>query len=364
MPLGALVEHWVRPEIRAIGAYQVAEAQGLIKLDAMENPYVWPEEMRREWADLLARSDVNRYPDPRAQALREPLRQAMGIADGMAMLLGNGSDEIIQMIVMALAAPGRVLLSVEPGFVMYRMIAAFCGMGYQGVPLQTADFSLDMPAMREAIDRHRPAVIFLAYPNNPSGNLFVESDVLEIISLAPGLVVIDEAYAPFTDASFIDRLGQFDNLLVMRTLSKMGLAGLRLGLLAGPSAWLSEFDKVRLPYNINCLTQVSTLFALRHAQVFDRQTRMIRDDRQDLLHKLTGLAGVTAYASEANFITIRLPQGRARPVFAAMKQAGVLVKCLDGAHPLLSDCLRLTIGTAAENAACLHALSVQLQASG
>ncbi|HHI77099.1 MAG TPA: aminotransferase class I/II-fold pyridoxal phosphate-dependent enzyme, partial [Gammaproteobacteria bacterium] len=182
-----LVNHWVRPEIRALSAYRVQDASGLVKLDAMENPYTWPDALRAEWAELLRHTDVNRYPDPAARALAARLAESMGVPEGMQVLLGNGSDELIQMICMALAAPGRCVLSVDPGFVMYRMIATFCGMPYVGVPLRAHDFSLDLPALRQAMDEHQPAVVFLAYPNNPTGNLYAESDILEVIEAAPGL---------------------------------------------------------------------------------------------------------------------------------------------------------------------------------
>ena len=248
------VADWIRPEIRALSAYHVQDASGLVKLDAMENPYTWPEYLRREWLERLRSVDVNRYPDPQARELARELRSAMQVPLDMALLLGNGSDEIIQMLPLAVSAPGRSILSVEPGFVMYRMIATWCGMDYVGVPLREDDFSLDMPALLQAIREQQPVLVFLAFPNNPTGNLFAEADMLALLEAAPGLVVVDEAYAPFADSSFMSRLGQHDNLLVMRTVSKLGLAGLRLGLLAGPSAWLEEIDKLRMPYNINVLT--------------------------------------------------------------------------------------------------------------
>ena len=356
----SLVEHWINPEIRAISAYHVANATGLVKLDAMENPYVWPKALQNEWASLLSSVDINRYPDPHAAGLKQRLRNSMGIPEEMSLLLGNGSDEIIQMIIMALAGPGRTVLSVDPGFVMYRMISTFCGMKYYGVPLKADDFSLDTQALLEAMEQHNPAVVFLAYPNNPTGNLFAEADLIKIIEAAPGLVVIDEAYAPFTDATFMGHLGNYDNLVVMRTLSKMGLAGLRLGYLVGSSVWLDEFDKVRMPYNINVLTQVSADFALKHLDVLDQQTETIRSDRQALFDELSALEGVTPYSSEANFILVKTPQGRAAEIFEGMKQLGVLIKKLDGAHPLLADSLRLTIGTSEENGACIEALAKQL----
>lgn len=351
------VAHWVRPEIKALRAYPVQSAAGLIKLDAMENPYTWPDELRDEWTALLHDTDVNRYPDPTAQALARSLRPAMDVPDEMAVLLGNGSDELIQMIAMALAGPSRVVLSVEPSFVMYRMIAVYCGMRYVGVPLDPVDFSIDRSAVLQAIEEHQPAVIFLAYPNNPTANLFDADAIVELIEAAPGLVVVDEAYAPFTDATFMARLGEFDNLVVMRTVSKMGLAGLRLGLLAGPAAWLNEFDKVRLPYNINVLTQASAAFALRHREVFDRQTQAIRDERGKVAEALARFDGVTVFPSEANFLLVRTPPGRASRWFDGLRDQGVLIKKLDGAHPALVDCLRPTIGTPAENAALIAAFA-------
>jgi histidinol-phosphate aminotransferase len=355
--LNKLVQHWVRPEIRELSAYHVQNPAGLVKLDAMENPYTWPDELRDEWAQLIRDTDVNRYPDPAATELTARLAETMGVPEGMRLILGNGSDEIIQMIAMSLSGPGRCVMSVDPGFVMYRMIATFCGMPYVGVPLKADDFSLDVPALRQAMDQHQPAVVFLAYPNNPTGNLYAEQDIVEIIEAAPGLVVVDEAYAPFTDESFMSKLGEYDNLVVMRTVSKMGLAGLRLGLLAGPAQWLDEFDKVRLPYNINVLTQVSAEFALRHKAVFDEQTAQIRAEREHLLGEFAKLPGATVFPSAANFILLRTPKGQADAWFAGLKERGVLIKNLNGAHPMLADCLRPTVGTPEENLRMLAAFA-------
>ena len=355
--MNGLIERWVRPEIRALAAYHVQEASGLIKLDAMENPYGWPEALKTAWLKRLRQVEVNRYPDPEGRELTAVLRRVMDIPQGMALLLGNGSDEIIQIIALSLARPGRTVLSVEPGFVMYRMIATFCGMDYVGVPLR-ADFSLDLPALLEAIERHQPAVIFLAYPNNPTGNLFDEDELVQVIQAAPGLVVIDEAYSPFTDHSFMGRLGAFPNLVVMRTLSKLGLAGLRLGYLAGPEAWLAQFHKVRLPYNINVLTQVTAAFALTEGwPVLQEQTAAIRAERARLFQTLQALPGLSPFPSQANFILVRTEPGEAEAIFERLKAAGVLVKKLHGGHPLLEDCLRFTVGTPEENERLLKELA-------
>jgi histidinol-phosphate aminotransferase len=355
-----LIETLIRPEIRALRAYHVPGSAGLIKLDAMENPYRWPDRLCDEWLAALRAAELNRYPDPHGRDLQLALRDAMGIPPDMSLLLGNGSDELIQMLALAVAAPrpdeSPKVLTLEPGFVMYRMIALFARIDYAGVALRADDFSLDLDSMLAAIAHERPALVYIAYPNNPTGNLFDPAAIERIIEASPGLVVIDEAYAPFTDHSFLPRLGDWPNLLVMRTVSKMGLAGLRLGYLAGPPDWLQELDKVRLPYNINVLTQVSAAFALRHRAILDEQTERIRADRAALFNALAAMPGITPYPSEANFILLRTARGRASAVFDGLLQQGVLIKNLDGAHPLLADCLRVTVGTSAENVAFLDAL--------
>jgi len=354
--LDAKVTQWIRPDIQALSAYNVADANNLIKLDAMENPYSWPQELQDEWLSLLKTVSVNRYPDPNANELKSTLRTRMNVPVGMELILGNGSDELIQIILMAIAQPGRVVLSPQPSFVMYKMIATFTDLQYVGVPLNN-NFDLDMVAMKKSILQHKPAVIFLAYPNNPTGNLFNREDIVEILEISDGLVVLDEAYHAFANCSFIKDLNQHNNLLVMRTVSKMGLAGLRLGLLAGHKKWISEFDKIRLPYNINSLTQKSVAFALNHSNVFNQQTQQICVDRDDMLSKLNKIEGIVAYPSSANFILFRTPDSKASQIFDALKSAGILIKYPGSTDHLLRDCLRVTIGTPDENMRFLHALS-------
>jgi histidinol-phosphate aminotransferase len=351
----------LRPEIRALSAYAVPETGDVLKLDAMENPYPWPEpDLRAAWLETLAGVSANRYPDPRARGVAERLRAHLGLDGGQRLLLGNGSDELIQLVTLALARPGAKVLAPEPTFVMYRMIAAFCGLEFVGVDLGE-DFELDAEAMEAAIDAHDPAVVWLAWPNNPTGNLWSREAIHRVLRRARGLVVVDEAYQPFAGDSFIDELGCWDNLLVLRTLSKLGLAGLRLGALAGPAAWLDEIDKLRLPYNVNVLTQASAAFALDHFDRLEAQAAVIRSERERLAHELGRLEGVHVFPSAANFLLVRVPPGRARPMFDGLLSSGVLVKCLDGSHPRLADCLRLTVGTAEENTQLLDAFARQLR---
>jgi histidinol-phosphate aminotransferase len=356
----SLIERWVRPGIRALKPYHVPDANDLIKLDAMENPYTWPESLVDEWLEILRNVSFNRYPDPGALKLKQRLSRSFAIPDTVEVLLGNGSDELIQMIMLLVAAPERVVLAPEPTFSMYRMIAIATGLNFVGVPLRE-NFTLDADAMLEAITVNQPALVFLSYPNNPSGNLFDENTMCDLIEAAPGLVVVDEAYHPYANATFVNRLGDYQNLLVLRTLSKMGLAGLRLGLLAGNPQWLGEVNKIRLPYNINVLVQVSAEFALGHQKIFDAQTRQICRDRDALQAELAGLEGITVYPSQANFILFRVPSGRASEIFEDLKTHNVLIKNLHGSGAMLSDCLRVTIGKSDENRAFIRALKAAMR---
>lgn len=347
----------IRDEIRALAAYHVPDASGYVKLDAMENPYRLPDDLRAALGQLARDAAINRYPDAAASKLKARLRESMQIPEGMEILLGNGSDEIIQILAMAIAKPGAVILGLEPSFVMYRMIAAYVGARYVGVPLK-ADFTLDIEATLAAIVEHQPALVFIAYPNNPTGNLFDAAQLARILDAAQGLVVMDEAYHVFAQTSFMPQLGQYPNLLVMRTLSKLGLAGLRLGFLVGAPAWLNELDKLRLPYNVNVLTQQVAECVLARPDVLEQQAAAIRAERTQLMQALARMPGVTAYPTAANFILFRVAQADA--VFDKLKGKGILIKNLSRAHPQLANCLRVTVGTPDENRQFLTALGASL----
>lgn len=346
---------WIRPEIRALSAYHVADASGLLKLDAMENPYALPDAVRQAWLEAASAAEINRYPDPAAMALKDTLQQLMRPPVDTAMILGNGSDELIQMLAMVVAEQGRCIMSFEPGFVMYRMIAEFVGMEYVGMPLDDG-FDIDLDATLSAIETSQPAIIFIAYPNNPSANCFNESAIDMIIEAAPGLVVIDEAYHPFAQKSYMDKLQQYDQMLVMRTVSKMGLAGLRLGVLCGKPELIDEIDKVRLPYNINVLTQSVSNSVLQNTDALDEQAAKIREQRETMFEQLDSLAGIKPYPSDANFFLFRVEQKDAAKVFESIKQQGVLIKNMNASEGALKNCLRVTVGTAEENQAFLTAL--------
>ena len=348
-----------RQEVMALSAYQVPDATGMIKLDAMENPYSWPEEIKIKWLTRLKDCPLNRYPDPEARLLAATLRQLYKIPDRFEILLGNGSDEIILLLLMALPA-GATVLSPEPGFVMYKQLSQTLGLNYQSIPLLKESFALDLSGMLAAIEQQQPSIIFIAYPNNPTGNLFDEQAIHQIIAAATGLVVIDEAYEPFAGASFLDSLEQYDHLLVMRTVSKLGLAGLRLGYICGDPAIIGELNKIRLPYNVNSLTQISAEFALSNKALFDQQTEQIRSERTRVFAQLERLNGIAAFPSAANFILFKTPENQATRIFDSLKQQGILIKNLSHQGGLLSDCLRVTIGKPEENEAFFSALKNSL----
>ncbi len=353
--LQQLIAKLVRPEIQAMSAYHVPDASGMLKLDAMESPFSWPGELMAEWQQKLREADVNRYPDPQATKLKRKIRQVMGVDPAYEILLGNGSDEIIQLIIQALACDGAIVMSPAPSFVMFKVIAEINRVAYVGVDLGE-NFQLDESAMIAAIATYRPAVIFLAQPNNPTGNIYDLQSVKRIIEATPGLVVIDEAYTAFTDSDHLSLLDNHENVVIMRTASKVGLAGLRLGMLFGRPEWLSEFDKVRLPYNINILTQLSGEFAFEHYEQLAQLAEQIKQQRDWLIGELAKFSTLRVWPSQANFIVVKSLTRDAKKLHESLKENGVLVKCLAGGHPLLENCLRITVSHSQENQQFLQVL--------
>ena len=351
------LQHLIRRDVQGLHAYAIQPSAGMIKLDAMENPYRLPAELRARLGERLAELALNRYPGERIDELRAALAVHAGMPEGFELMLGNGSDELISMIAMACDVPGAGILAPVPGFVMYAMSAQLQGLKFTGVPL-TADFELDERAMLEAMARDRPSVIYLAYPNNPTANLWDDAVIERIVEAAPGLVVIDEAYQPFASRSYRDRLTAHQHVLLMRTMSKFGLAGVRIGYLIGREALVAELEKVRPPYNVSVLNAEAALFALEHADVFAAQAAQIRNQRGALLEELARLPGVKPWPSDANMILVRVPD--AARAFAGLKERRVLVKNVSTMHPLLANCLRLTVGIPDENAQLLAALQACL----
>lgn len=359
----SLIENIIRPDVRALSAYHVPDSSGFVKLDAMENPYALPHALREELGRRLAEVALNRYPVPSYTALKAEICARLGVPAGFDVVLGNGSDELISIISIACARPGAKVLAPVPGFVMYAMSAQFAGLEFVGVPLHP-DFTLDTAAMLRAIAAHQPAIVYLAYPNNPTGTLYDAGDMEQIIRAVgdTGIVVSDEAYQPFAPSSWMPRLAEFENLVVMRTVSKLGLAGIRLGYMAASQALLHEFDKVRPPYNVNVLTEAAAQFVLQHADVLAAQAQALRDERSRLAEALAALPEIAVFPSAANFLLIRVQSARidAQNVFAKLLERKVLIKNVGKMHPLLNNCLRVTVGTPQENRQFLDALKAAL----
>jgi histidinol-phosphate aminotransferase len=351
----------IRQDVKSMHAYAIQPSAGLVKLDAMENPFRLPKPLQRELGARLGRVAINRYPTTCVGDVIAALSKYVELPPGCKLMLGNGSDELISLLALACDIPGATIVAPVPGFVMYEMSARLQGLKFVGVPL-TPSFELDEAALLAAIETQRPALTYLAYPNNPTANLFDEAKVERIVAAVgaqSGLVVFDEAYQPFAARTWMPRVGSLPHVLVLRTLSKFGLAGVRLGYLAGPAALIDEVDKVRPPYNIGALNAEATLFALDHADEFARQAGVLRAERARLQRELAATPGVTAFPSEANMILVRVANAAA--AFQGMKTRGVLVKNVSAMHPLLAGCLRLTVGTPEENTLMIDALRASLR---
>jgi histidinol-phosphate aminotransferase len=359
-PLADRIRRTVRQDVRSMHAYAIQPSAGLLKLDAMENPFALPPELQRELGARLGTAAINRYPGPLVAPLTQALAAHAGLPAGCSLMLGNGSDELISLLAMACDLPGASILAPLPGFVMYEMSARLQGLRFVGVPLTPA-FELDEAAMLAAIEQHRPAVTYIAYPNNPTANLWDDAVIDRIVAAVgaqDGLVVFDEAYQPFASRTWMQRMAAHDHVLVMRTLSKFGLAGVRIGYLCGAAPLIAEIDKVRPPYNVSVLNATAALFALEHADEYARQAALLRAERERLQGLLRAIPDVQPFPSQANMILVRLPD--AARTFDAMKAQGVLVKHVAALHPLLANCLRLTVGAPDENDRMIGALKASL----
>lgn len=347
----------IRRDVQGMHGYAVQPSAGLVKLDTMENPHRLPPALRQALGERLGQVALNRYPAERGLDLCAALAAHADMPADCQIMLGNGSDEIITLLTQAAMTPGACVLAPVPGFVMYEMTAKLLGLRFVGVPL-TPTFELDDAAMLAAIHAHQPALVYLAMPNNPTANLWDEAVVERVVLASPGLVVIDEAYQPFAERDALPLLRRYEHVLIMRTMSKFGLAGVRIGYLMARKPLIQEIDKLRPPFNVSVLNAEAALFALEHAQTYADQAEQIRSERERLLQQLPQLPGVQPFPSQANMILARVPN--AKRAFAGLRERGVLVKNVEGLHPLLENCLRLTVGTPDENSKLLAALAPSL----
>jgi len=342
----------IKEEVLSQRAYPVEVTPCRVKLDANENPLAIPPQLREGFSRALAAIDLNRYPEAGSVALTSRFATALGVKADQVMI-GNGSDELIQILCTALARPGAEVLIPHPTFAMYRISALNCGLGVATVPLDQG-FDLDLPAIEKRMAAHPPALTFLAWPNNPTGNCFSRERIEAILKVSSGIVVVDEAYFHFSEKTFLNDFGRYENLVILRTLSKVGLAAMRIGLLIGPSGLVHELHKVRLPYNLNALSQAAAGFYLDHEEAFLEQAARIRLWRKGLFSALEALPGIRPRPTDANFIFFSCDFDTDR-VYRHLMQRGILIKNFNGPGAL-QGCMRVTVGTPEENREFLEVL--------
>lgn len=352
------IQKLVKPNIRSLRAYHAEEIPCKVKLDANESPYSAFSEQGTRGKEQKVYKTLNRYPDPEAKTLRKLIAGEYRIKSEN-ILHGNGSDELIYYLITTFGGP---VLYPTPTFSMYGIITQALDEKKIEIPLDNK-FDLDIEKILAAIKRHKPKLIFLSSPNNPTGNCFSSDRILKIIhltlSLTPcplSLVVVDEAYQPFSSqASFVPLFNKYKNLVIMRTLSKVGLAGLRLGFLIGNKEIINEANKVRLPFNVNALSQAIATEALKNKKQMRSNIASIISERETLFHTMKTIDGITPYPSDANFILFKVPQ--ADRIYSSLLKKRVLVRNLSG---VIADCLRVTVGTPGENKVFLNNLKQTL----
>jgi histidinol-phosphate aminotransferase len=342
----------IKEEVLAQRAYGVEHAACPVKLDANENPLAIPEPLREQFAARLASVSLNRYPEAGSPALVARFAEVFGVGADQ-VVLGNGSDELIQILCTTVARPGAEVMIPIPTFAMYRIAARNAGCRVAEVPLD-GKFDLDLAAMRGRITAHSPALIFLAWPNNPTGNCFRRDRIEAILQESPGIVVVDEAYFHFSRRTFLPLLGRHENLVVLRTLSKVGFAAMRIGLLIGSPALVCELDKVRTPYNLNAMSQAAAAFYLDHEETFLKQAEEIRRWRGELFAAMKTIPGIRPRPTDANFIFFDCDFD-ADQVYIKLMERGILIKNFN-APGTVRNFMRVTVGTREENSRFIEVL--------
>ena len=345
------IEQWLRSDIKNIDAYHVPASKDMIKLDAMESPFGVPEDLKVEFLKCIEQSEVNRYPEADPSPLKDTLRSLMDIPDEFGILLGNGSDELIQLLALA-CSNDDLIMSFEPSFVMYELVSKYVNLEYFGVQLDS-NFDINLSDALLIIEREKPKIIFIAYPNNPTGNCFDYDAIIEIIKSTNSMVILDEAYYAYSDKSFLSEISNFPNLLVLRTISKIGFAGLRLGLLIGDQETIAQLNKLRLPYNINALTQTSANFLLQDKQRIINNAQIIIEERRRLAHELSLFSKFKVYPSQTNFILVHSED--AHSLHTALKENGILIKGFPKGSKL-SDFIRISVSEPVENNILIDAI--------
>ena len=336
------IKKLVKKDVSILSAYNAKEIPCRIKLDANESPYGFSSALKAAGA-----INTNRYPDPEAKALKGLIAKGLGIKKD-SILQGNGSDELIYYLVATFGGP---VLYPVPTFSMYGIISQALGEKRIAIPLDK-EFDLDIDKILSAIKKERPKLIFLSSPNNPTGNCFSSDRILKIIEASKGIVIVDEAYQPFSsEKGFLPLMNDYKNLVIMRTLSKIGLAALRLGFLIADTEITEEVNKVRLPFNVNSLSQAVALEALQNRKQLNSCIKAIVSERERLFNEMEKINGVKPFPSEANFILFKVKDPD--KVYNSLLKKGILVRNI---KDVVKGCLRVTVGTPEENTAFLKAL--------
>ena len=336
------IRRLVKKEVASLRAYQAKEISCRVKLDANESPYGFTEALK-----AVAKILTNRYPDPEAKTLKTVLAKNLGVKP-QNLLQGNGSDELIYYLIATFGGP---VLYPVPTFSMYGIISQVLGEKKKEVPLDQ-NFDIDLDRMMAALRKEKPKIVFLSSPNNPTGNCFSSEKILKIVGESKGIVVVDEAYQPFSsEKGFVPLLRDYKNLVIMRTLSKIGLAALRFGFLIADEEIIDEANKVRLPFNVNALSQAVAVEALKKKKALKAAIQTIADERDRMISAMENIKGVTPFPSEANFILFRVKDPCR--VYGRLLEKGILVRNISDA---VTGCLRVTVGTPKENGLFLRAL--------
>ncbi|MEE8328535.1 MAG: histidinol-phosphate transaminase [Thermodesulfovibrionia bacterium] len=341
------IKKLVKPNIRSLLAYEAEEIPCRIKLDANESPY---SGFRIQGSGVSSKKNfknLNRYPDPEAKSLKKLLAKEFRVKPEN-ILHGNGSDELIYYLITTLGGP---VLYPVPTFSMYGIISQALGEKKIEIPLDET-FDINTDEFYKTIKKAKPKLIFLSSPNNPTGNSFSSDRILKIIKFSSSLVVIDEAYQPFSNKkSFVPLLKKYENLIILRTLSKIGLAGLRVGFMIADSEIIKEVNKVRLPFNLNSVSQAIAVEALKKRKLLRRYIASIIIERERLFNKMNKMKSIKLYQSDANFILFKLKNSD--KIYKTLLKRGVLVRNM---KRIVNSCLRVTVGTPEENRIFLKTL--------
>ncbi len=336
----------VRDDLRALEGYHSAQVQVDVRLNTNESPYPPPDGWLADVGAALATIDWRRYPDRGATALRAAIARWHHVRPEQ-VFAANGSNEVLETLLLTYGGTGRTVVTFEPTYMLHGHIARLSGATVVEGERQ-ADFSLDPAHAVDLVERIQPVVTFLCSPNNPTGVVEDPTLVRRLLDVAPGLVVVDEAYAQFADWSALDLVGDDVPLVVVRTFSKTwSMAAARLGYLVGPSWLVAELEKVVLPYHLDAFKQEAGRLALAHVDEMDARVKQIVDERERLVEGLRQLP-VDVVPSGANFVLFRPRRRSGRDTWTGLVDRGVLVRDCSG-WPRLADCLRVTVGTPEEN---------------